>query len=165
MIATAEDIRVALRCGAPRCPCTRARGPWHCPAHDDRRPSFAVTERDGRVLVNCRAGCSQADVIAALRARGLWAGSATPKPRAPRSLRDEVRSEVLARERAAEARRAPYRAMWAAADEYRQTMRAVTAARAIATTAGPDGPEVWDVLALAAAAETRAEAALAEARP
>ena len=43
-----------------------------CPAHDDRSPSLSVSEHDGRVLVHCFAGCSQADVIGALRARGLW---------------------------------------------------------------------------------------------
>ncbi len=43
-----------------------------CPAHDDHSPSLSISERDGRVLVHCFAGCSQADVIEALRARGLW---------------------------------------------------------------------------------------------
>ena len=43
-----------------------------CPEHDDRLPSLTITERDGRVLVHCHAGCSQVDVIGALRARGLW---------------------------------------------------------------------------------------------
>ena len=42
-------------------------------------------------------------------------------------------------------------------------MRQVAAARAIATAAGPDADGVWDALALAAEAETQAEAALAEA--
>jgi hypothetical protein len=44
-----------------------------CPAHDDRTPSLAITERDGRLLVHCFAGCEQSAVIAALRDRGLWA--------------------------------------------------------------------------------------------
>jgi hypothetical protein len=43
-----------------------------CPAHQDRGPSLRIDERDGRLLVHCHAGCVQADVIAALRARGLW---------------------------------------------------------------------------------------------
>jgi len=44
-----------------------------CPAHKDKHPSLSVDEgRDGKVLVVCRAGCSQADVIDALRDRGLW---------------------------------------------------------------------------------------------
>ena len=50
-----------------------ARG-WiaRCPAHDDRNPSLSLTERDGRLLVHCHAGCSQNAVIEALRERGLW---------------------------------------------------------------------------------------------
>ena len=43
-----------------------------CPAHDDRSPSLSIIERNGRVLVHCHAGCRQAEVIAALLARGLW---------------------------------------------------------------------------------------------
>src|SRR5262249_61177390 len=44
-----------------------------CPAHDDREPSLAITDaRDGKVRVRCHAGCNQQDVIAALRARGVW---------------------------------------------------------------------------------------------
>ncbi len=35
-----------------------------CPAHDDKRPSLAIDEgSNGKVLVVCRAGCSQADLI------------------------------------------------------------------------------------------------------
>jgi len=44
----------------------------HCPAHNDRRPSLSITDREGKILVCCHAGCSQAEVIAALRRRGLW---------------------------------------------------------------------------------------------
>ena len=43
-----------------------------CPAHDDREPSLSITNRNGKVLVRCHAGCDQQDVIAALRARGAW---------------------------------------------------------------------------------------------
>ena len=43
-----------------------------CPAHKDRTPSLSVTERDGKVLVHCHAGCSQTAVITALRDLGLW---------------------------------------------------------------------------------------------
>jgi len=44
----------------------------HCPAHDDPTPSLSVTEKNGKVLLHCHAGCSQADVIKELRARNLW---------------------------------------------------------------------------------------------
>jgi putative DNA primase/helicase len=51
----------------------RANGYWClCPAHDDHNPSLHVEEgEDGRVLMVCRAGCSQAAVLAALEERGL----------------------------------------------------------------------------------------------
>jgi AAA domain len=43
-----------------------------CPAHDDHDPSLAITERDGKLLLTCRAGCDQEAVIAVLCQRGLW---------------------------------------------------------------------------------------------
>lgn len=43
-----------------------------CPSHDDRTPSLSLTERDGKLLVYCHAGCPQANVVDALRSRGLW---------------------------------------------------------------------------------------------
>jgi hypothetical protein len=43
-----------------------------CPAHDDKSPSLSLTDVGGKVLFYCFAGCSQAEVIDALRARGLW---------------------------------------------------------------------------------------------
>jgi hypothetical protein len=47
---------------------------WYCrcPAHDDKAPSLSITEKDGKVLFTCRAGCAQEDVLAALRQRGVW---------------------------------------------------------------------------------------------
>jgi putative DNA primase/helicase len=64
----AEAIAKAL-CGR------RAGAVWmaRCPAHDDREPSLSIRDGDqGRVLIHCFAGCDQRDVIATLRARGLW---------------------------------------------------------------------------------------------
>jgi putative DNA primase/helicase len=44
-----------------------------CPAHEDRNPSLSLRDSgDGRVLVHCHAGCTQAAVIAALKDLGLW---------------------------------------------------------------------------------------------
>ena len=64
---TAEFIAHAL--GARRSGST-----WmaKCPAHDDDAPSLAIREVEGKVLLHCHAGCSQRDVLEALRARGLW---------------------------------------------------------------------------------------------
>lgn len=55
-------------------------GVARCPAHDDHTPSLSVSDRDGRVLVHCHAGCDQRAVLDALAERGLWPASmATPK--------------------------------------------------------------------------------------
>jgi DNA primase len=44
-----------------------------CPAHEDRNPSLSLKDADdGRILVKCFAGCTQAAVIDALKAKGLW---------------------------------------------------------------------------------------------
>lgn len=44
-----------------------------CPAHDDSEPSLSIRHsQTGKILVHCFAGCAQDDVIAALRAVGLW---------------------------------------------------------------------------------------------
>lgn len=52
----------------------RAGSQWMatCPAHDDKNPSLAVREDNGKILLRCHAGCSQHEVIEALKARGLW---------------------------------------------------------------------------------------------
>jgi hypothetical protein len=161
---TATDLRAALRCQDPRCACHGPRGRAHCPAHDDTRPSFDITKRAERVLFICRAGCGQADVIAALRARGLWGTPRVAPARPAPTLLEAPRTEAVARERAAGARWAPHRRAWAAADEYRETIRQVASARALATAAGRDAPGVWDALTLAARAEIDAEVTLAEAQ-
>src|SRR5262245_21423739 len=44
-----------------------------CPAHEDSDPSLDVRDRaDGSVLVICRSGCNQIDVINELKRRNLW---------------------------------------------------------------------------------------------
>lgn len=63
-----------------------------CPAHDDRNPSLTITDGDdGKTLVHCFSGCSQADVIKALRARGLWP-DATPRQRYQAEQREHRQS-------------------------------------------------------------------------
>ena len=76
-----------------------------CPAHQDRRPSLSLTNRGGKLLAFCHAGCSQGSVIAALKRQGLWpkatsmSSSTRPverplKPVPPPS--DELRRQLLA---------------------------------------------------------------------
>jgi len=51
-----------------------------CPCHEDQHPSLSISERDGRVLVHCFAGCAQHDLVAELRRRGLWPGATGDEP-------------------------------------------------------------------------------------
>ena len=65
---TGEEMAQALGGG-------KVGGKWiaRCPGHDDRKPSLSICEADdGKVLIKCFAGCEQAQVIDALRHRGLW---------------------------------------------------------------------------------------------
>lgn len=49
-----------------------------CPAHSDKRPSLAITEKsDGRTLFYCHAGCPQHEVISAV---GLTFSDLQPGP-------------------------------------------------------------------------------------
>lgn len=78
-----------------------------CPAHDDHDPSLSITaNKCGGVLVYCHAGCQQRDVIAALRARGLWeskgrGGAVQPKFRATPQRKPEVDPDDTKRSEAA----------------------------------------------------------------
>ena len=51
-----------------------------CPAHDDKHPSLSITDAKGKVLVHCFSGCTQTDVIDALRSQGLWHADSKPDP-------------------------------------------------------------------------------------
>jgi hypothetical protein len=62
-----------------------------CPAHKDRSPSLSVkAAEDGKALVHCHAGCGQEQVIAALKARGIWqeSGSTSVSSGSKRSTAD-----------------------------------------------------------------------------
>lgn len=37
-----------------------------CPAHDDRTPSLAIKDADGRILLHCFCGCETIDVLGAI---------------------------------------------------------------------------------------------------
>lgn len=52
-----------------------------CPAHDDNDPSLWLREREGKIVLHCFAGCSQAAIIDKLRSMGLWASGATEASR------------------------------------------------------------------------------------
>lgn len=80
-------------------PAGKNRWKARCPAHEDKNPSFYIgVGRTGAPLVKCWSGCSQAEVIAALKARGLWVAR----------TRDERAPEELTRKRAAPRPTAPW---------------------------------------------------------
>ena len=74
---SAESIAVAL--GG-----RKAGSGWsaRCPAHDDRTPSLSLCDTgEGKVLVRCHAGCDQHEVIAHLKAFGLWSQNGLRLPK------------------------------------------------------------------------------------
>jgi len=88
-------------------------GTAHCPAHDDKDPSFSIRDGDdGSILVHCHAGCGQAAVVLALKARGLW-------PNAPANEYSRRRDNYEARQRRRE------REMKQQADENKKTCAAL----------------------------------------
>jgi len=67
-----------------------------CPAHSDRDPSLDVRDtRDGRVLVVCRVGCRQIDVIHALMDMNLWPSDYTTIPPNGRNEIDEAEQQRM----------------------------------------------------------------------
>ena len=66
----------------------RGKGMCCCPAHDDRTPSLSVSLGRKAILFHCFAGCSNAEVIAALdrggiRPRELFDGTGAPPAERP----------------------------------------------------------------------------------
>lgn len=56
-------------------PAGKDRWTSRCPAHNDKDPSFSISDIGGMALFHCHAGCSQEQVIDALGRRGLWNGN------------------------------------------------------------------------------------------
>jgi hypothetical protein len=141
-----------LRCGRPRCPCAGARI-RHCPAHQDRRPSLTVDMVGDRLLVHCHAGCTQAEVIAALRARGLWPDPRSGQPRTdwPRTLGQLVLDEAVSQKWFSHVD------AYATADAIRAAYRTVDRARQDATKLG-DVEAAWEMLKRAADLEREVHA-------
>ncbi len=65
----------------------------HCPAHDDTNASLSISEgKDGRVLLNCHAGC---DFQAVVRAAGLKVADLFPDNRLPRPARRKTKDRQI----------------------------------------------------------------------
>lgn len=62
-----DDALTRVRAALTAAGSTEARpGSWTCPAHDDANPSLSVKKGRDRVFMHCFAGCSEADVLAAI---------------------------------------------------------------------------------------------------
>lgn len=108
-------VRDACRCARQHCACQRGAS-VHCPvggrhARGDQNCSLTVhAGRQHPVVVNCKTGCAQSDVIAALIARGVWpsSGEFTPtvtpmrQPTRPLSDGPDALSERKPKPRATE---------------------------------------------------------------
>jgi hypothetical protein len=136
----------------------RNRKGWtaRCPAHDDHENSLSLAiGDDGRLLLNCFAGCRPQPIVAAagLQMRDLFAASApvaaSTRPRAMSAL-EEARRDILREARRQRARRDVEG--YADADTVRAGRRGVLLARAHATGLG-DCDAAWDLLDAAAALE------------
>ena len=60
-----------------------------CPVHGDKTPSLSLTDKGGKILIHCHAGCSNEDVIDELRRRDLWPRKYktwVAKPHAPKGV-------------------------------------------------------------------------------
>lgn len=65
----------------------RSYGVACCPAHGDTRPSLSLADADdGRLLLNCKAGCDFLSILDAIKARGLLGGDYRPQPMDPAVL-------------------------------------------------------------------------------
>lgn len=69
-------------------------GKWiaQCVGHADRTPSMSIAEGDRGPLLYCFAGCSQDELIEALRERGLW-HTPTARGLKARRRRDEAKDK------------------------------------------------------------------------
>ncbi len=70
-----------------------------CVAHDDKNPSLSVSLRDGRLLVHCFSGCSQSEVVGALKEQGFWPDVRT-RPSFKKSISMSQRSVEASRKSA-----------------------------------------------------------------
>ncbi len=104
------DIVRALQCADPGCACRRngtRKHSLHCPAHADKTPSLSLTERDGKLLFYCFAGCTQDAVIRALKQKGLIRADSHPSVKGVTVLRESQGTAGLTLQALADAKRLP----------------------------------------------------------
>jgi hypothetical protein len=64
----------------------------YCPGHDDRKQSLSVSEKEGKVLLCCHAGCDVAKICAALsiELKDLFSGQTITAPSKPKRIKHEL---------------------------------------------------------------------------
>jgi hypothetical protein len=74
-------------------------GMCRCPAHDDRKPSLHVStsERTGKVLVHCLAGCPQQVIFDLVLRRRGWTSGTTGTPKADKQREHEMEQKEAER--------------------------------------------------------------------
>jgi hypothetical protein len=134
-----------------------------CPAHQDRRPSLSVAVGAGdRVLLHDFAGCRADEVLSAvgLTWRDLHHGGRAhrdhPRPAPPGDPIKVALAAALARERRRRQRLAITHEFYRDADLVRALYAYAREAHRLADELGPDHPDVWSLVAIAATAQTDA---------
>jgi len=124
-----------------------------CPAHIDRLNSLSIAiGDDGRVLVNCFAGCRAEAIVRAigLQLSDLFADAPTRYRRRPSasSPLEQARRDVIQDARR-QLERLPIE-VYRQADEMRRCDQLVQLARYVATHLGPESAAAWSLLERAA---------------
>jgi hypothetical protein len=155
-----EDPSIALRLAAvslddvdatPALPCSAraslvAGMVGGAGAHDDQPPSLSIADgADGKILVRCHAGCSQAAIIEALRAKGLWPARCGGSKRARVHATHRSHAMSSGPEPSREDKREHARRLWAQTGEA-AARRWVKAGRSVRIVRAPAGPDFNDVL-------------------
>lgn len=88
---SAEEVASRLS-GSGKSKSRRSGGQWEapCPSHDDRTPSLRLTNKDGKLLWHCLAGCTSDEVRQALE--GILGGE-EPPPHAQRHEKEREKVE------------------------------------------------------------------------
>jgi hypothetical protein len=81
-------------------------GMCRCPAHHDDNASLHVTEKNGKIVFYCHAGCSQDAVIAKLRKLNLWHSRALIRTQIAPNADDEFEEHTSFRQAFSVLRRA-----------------------------------------------------------
>lgn len=114
-----------------------------CPAHEDRNPSLSVSQGDdGRILLNCHAGCTSTEIVESL---GLQMSDLFPETGHPRTGKTQSPSRSTQRCKRGKLHKTPEEAAGAAAYGLKRKLGKPYEAVASWPYHGPTGEEVGRV--------------------